>query len=235
MDIEHYRDWTGSGDELAQVAGELLAQDKRTAQQTPPNLRVLRDYQQRQIVSAPDRQGREAVYDFRHLIQFLTARVLVADNWPLRKIASAVPNFGSEELVSILKDGRSMNTPAQRQDDDQDHPPAGLVAGMTYAAPNFYGSYEDRIKQERRRLADRFPQYVSDIYRKRSDLDDFFNRYSVEGEATVSKPSIRIEVLPWLSLLVDEEVFDLLNFEDAEAIGKGITATIYNIITREND
>lgn len=235
MDIERYRNWTGSGDELVQIAGGLLTQDMRTAQQTPPNLRVLRDYQQRQIVSAPERKGREAVYGFQHLIQFLAARVLVADNWPLRKIAETLPHMGDSRLASLLEaQSFRSGTDLETGDDDDDNP-KGLVAGMMTHIPTDFDLARDQHYAEPDRFADLFGKDADRVLQKRSDYREF--RAIMAPGVEPPKPTGRIsfEILPWIDLIVDAEEVESLTFDEADMIGKGVTATLYRFMTKETD
>ena len=79
--------WTGNADELAASASEILGERGLADDPVSPNVRLIRDYGHRGIVDKPERRGKEAIYSFRHLLQFVAARSLVSDGWPLAKIA----------------------------------------------------------------------------------------------------------------------------------------------------
>ena len=50
------------------------------------NERLIRGYVTEGILPKPDRIGREAIYNYKHLIYFLACRDLLSENWPLSKI-----------------------------------------------------------------------------------------------------------------------------------------------------
>ncbi|NMG42003.1 MerR family transcriptional regulator [Chelativorans sp. ZYF759] len=96
-------DWLGSLDDLCRTAHGVLRHDYRTDAQDPVLPRVVRDYQNRGIVSAPRRRGRSAVYDKRHLLELVAARVLLADGWRLGKIAQALGRMQDAELEVLIE------------------------------------------------------------------------------------------------------------------------------------
>ncbi len=68
------------------------------------NERLIRGYVTEGILPKPERIGREAIYNYKHLIYFLACRDLLSENWPLSKIKEILTNLEFEELeINLLK------------------------------------------------------------------------------------------------------------------------------------
>jgi CheY-like chemotaxis protein len=106
--LERCQDWRGNAAELAAVARELLGplglEDERL------NERLVRYYVQAGILSRPAREGREALFGYRQLLELVAARELANDGWPLAKIADW--NRGADERALLdLIDNREPVAP----------------------------------------------------------------------------------------------------------------------------
>src|SRR5262245_42993842 len=108
-DLAESESWTGDVGELARLAGAILAARGVVDRSTEPNVRLVRDYAQRGIVSRAERQGKEAIYCYRQLLEFVAARVLVADGWPLAKIAEHFAHIADTELRSLISADQARN------------------------------------------------------------------------------------------------------------------------------
>ena len=71
--LDEYRDWQGSIDELVEMANVALQRLGR-GRNADLNIRLVRDYAQRGILSPAERRGKEAVYRFQHLNEIIAAR-----------------------------------------------------------------------------------------------------------------------------------------------------------------
>lgn len=235
MNLAPYLEWRGTADQLAALASDLTAGDPRFRDQPPPTARVVRDYVQRQIVDAPEHRGRKAFYGHRQLAQLLAARVLAADNWPLRKIAEALPRMGNDRLTMIL--GGSVETraskPSPRNADD--YPAGGLVAGMVTSARTPFQLAQDMHYAEVDRLEEQFEGYAEDILRKRYELEAFRETFCLEGEPPEPEAMTRFVISNWLELLVDARELKSLTFVEADLVGKAVTATLYRHMTKETN
>src|SRR5262245_2454718 len=108
-DLAEFESWAGDVSELARLAGEILTTRGLVDAATEPNVRVIRDYAQRGIVSRAERQGKEAIYGYRQLLEFVAARVLVADGWPLAKIAEHFAHIADSELRNLISGDQTRN------------------------------------------------------------------------------------------------------------------------------
>ena len=67
-----------------------------------PNKRLVRDYVARGIVGKPERRGKEAIFGFEQLVQFLACRAMLADGWPLSKIADDFRHANLEDTLALI-------------------------------------------------------------------------------------------------------------------------------------
>jgi DNA-binding transcriptional MerR regulator len=67
------------------------------------NERLLRHYVSIGVVDKPAREGRDALYGFRHLVQFVAARRLLAEGFHLAKIAKYTAVVPTDALTAYLK------------------------------------------------------------------------------------------------------------------------------------
>ena len=81
------QDWQGNAEALARLALEWMRIKRIGDPSFEPNERLVRDYVARGILSKPERKGKEAVFGFEQLAQFLACRAVIDDGWPLSKIS----------------------------------------------------------------------------------------------------------------------------------------------------
>jgi DNA-binding transcriptional MerR regulator len=96
-------DFQGNADALivkAQEVAKTLNLDQEAAE---GNERLLRHYVSMGVVDKPSREGREALYGFRHLVQFVAARRLLAEGFPLAKIAKYTGAVPTDALTAYLE------------------------------------------------------------------------------------------------------------------------------------
>jgi hypothetical protein len=96
---------------FAEIVGELVQtlnlekSGGRGPRGEPASDRVVRDYVRRRVLSptlrGPDSDER-GYYGFRHLVEFLAARVLLNDGWPLEKISERNRSASTEELIALI-------------------------------------------------------------------------------------------------------------------------------------
>lgn len=100
-------DWRGTAAELADKVNEVLASvpslrdDAGTA-----NERLVRHYVQVGVLTAPEREGREALFGVRQVVEFLAARWLLKDGWPLTKVAELVRATDVAGLAQLVPNER---------------------------------------------------------------------------------------------------------------------------------
>jgi len=102
--LENLRnDFQGSADALIFKAQDVAKTLKLDQEATEGNERLLRHYVSMGVVDKPTREGRDALYGFRHLVQFVAARRLLAEGFPLAKIAKYTGTVPTDALTSYLE------------------------------------------------------------------------------------------------------------------------------------
>jgi DNA-binding transcriptional MerR regulator len=102
--LDHLRNgFQGNAEALiaqAQEAAKALHLEQGSGE---GNERLLRHYVSMGVVDKPLREGREAVYGFRHLVQFIAARKLLDLGYPLAKIAQCTAAVPTDSLTTYLE------------------------------------------------------------------------------------------------------------------------------------
>jgi DNA-binding transcriptional MerR regulator len=77
------------------------------------NVRLVRHYASSGLLDENAREGREARYSFRHLLQLLLVRRLLTEGYPAAVIAKLIAGKADTELSALLRGGASVSaTPA---------------------------------------------------------------------------------------------------------------------------
>lgn len=102
---------------FVEVANDLLPQflpDSAAGGrgQEPVNPRLVRHYTTQGWLDKPIRQGREVRYGYRHLLQLLVLRRLLADGYSVSSIGSLVGEKADAELETILQGGVQLTVEA---------------------------------------------------------------------------------------------------------------------------
>jgi DNA-binding transcriptional MerR regulator len=105
-------DWTGTAAQLAEVLAELLPHYALNPEPIPSE-RLVRFYVTSGVLQRPQREGREALFGQRQAIEFLAARTLLEDGWPLAKVGEYLSMQTDEALVALLPQRATKKTKAQ--------------------------------------------------------------------------------------------------------------------------
>jgi hypothetical protein len=203
-DLPGLAGWSGDVSELARVAGEILAARGLTDSSTEPNVRLIRDYAQRGIVSRAERQGKEAIYGYRQLLEFVAARVLVADGWPLAKIAEQLALIGDAELRSLIS-----GVPADQADN------RALAVAR-------------RLRGESRPPLE-FRQRAARLSSLQSELRDALRRLGLPQDDPAVEQITLIAVAPWCQVLIESGRLSRLTIEEAQELGRAMTASLLTV------
>ncbi|MDX1931321.1 MAG: hypothetical protein SFU56_01825 [Capsulimonadales bacterium] len=96
-----FRNWRGTAGELADVLTRLLSESSSTPE-PPPTERLIRFYVTQGVLTRPDREGREARFGYRQLVETLATRLLLADGWSLARIADYLRDTETATLQTLL-------------------------------------------------------------------------------------------------------------------------------------
>ncbi len=104
--------WTGTAAQLADALTDLLPRYALSPEPIPSE-RLVRFYVTSGVLQRPQREGREALFGQRQAIEFLAARVLLEDGWPLAKVGEYLSMQTDEALVALLPQRATKKTKAQ--------------------------------------------------------------------------------------------------------------------------
>ena len=100
-------DWRGTAADLADKCNEVLAGvPSLTDDAGSANERLVRHYVQVGVLTAPEREGREALFGLRQIVEFLATRYLLKDGWPLAKVAEIVRTTDVTGLAQLIPSER---------------------------------------------------------------------------------------------------------------------------------
>ncbi|MGB0749786.1 MAG: hypothetical protein ACPGO3_13660 [Magnetospiraceae bacterium] len=99
---ERLESWIGTAADLAAVVTDVLRELGLEDDTVVPNERLVRNYVQYNILERPARKGKEAYFGFRQIVEFLVARQLVRDGWPLAKIGEFTRTATVPQLFGLL-------------------------------------------------------------------------------------------------------------------------------------
>ncbi|MFO1071046.1 MAG: hypothetical protein U1E14_21225 [Geminicoccaceae bacterium] len=199
----HYERWQGSAATLAEVAERLLPRFG-LPEEPRPNERLVRDYVQRGIVGRPERDGKEARFGFRQLVDFLVARALLQDGWPLAKIAELTATAPIDELLRLLP---------------QERPPTAAEDALDRLS-------RERAREERAALRTMGPPperlaRESLLWRR-----DMRQGGLVPDSGLPRRDAVRIELTPWCLVVLDRDALDQIDTDIAEVLGRQLTAAL---------
>ena len=178
--VDSYRHFAGNAQELCSAAIDFANQMNWQVDQEKTTERLVRYYVSEGVMEKPDRQGREATYSFRHLLQFLNARRMVEKGLSLSVIGEHNRNAETpaleeylkkpipteaELLVSAFKSHSFYKTPAQK---------STSVRPPPLAIPD--------VLAEVKRIKEDWMQEISFIRRLRDDFDRLRNELMVNRE-----------------------------------------------------
>jgi DNA-binding transcriptional MerR regulator len=230
--LDEYRDWQGSIDELVEMANVALQRLGR-GRNADLNIRLVRDYAQRGILSPAERRGKEAVYRFQHLNEIIAARVLLNDGWPLAKIAEqfqtdrnivVLPISPDDEMTSgFVKEMAAEPSPTSAED-------LWKSLRMGAIAPD---ASSPRASAPPIRTTHEFASRSMETSNRKSSLHRSLRELGAHWDHPPATLVTRIQLTEWCELLLDSDRLRRLSLEDAEAIGRAITAALSDPVLRK--
>ncbi|MGB4560043.1 MAG: hypothetical protein WBI20_15125 [Burkholderiaceae bacterium] len=184
------QEFQGGADELVRTAQEVAAKMKLPQEGSEGNERLLRHYVSLGVVDKPIRDGREAMYGFRQLAQYLVARRLLTDGFALAKIARFTSVVTTDELAKYLEKTDSTSEAellvaafrAEGVASDRTQAPRrqGAIKPLP-TVPAGMGMVD--VLQELREMEDRFQQRMNGLKREVNDLVSVAQQASVRQDA----------------------------------------------------
>jgi DNA-binding transcriptional MerR regulator len=217
MILEPYEQWNGTIEELARVAAEVLTSLGRRDSQAP-NVRLIRDYVQRGIMSPSERRGKKAYYGISHLQELVAARILVSDGVPLAKIAEQFQRDRDLVMVTLGLTARD------RQPDNPARARWKQLAADSMKQPLPMQALESFIDDQT--ASNAFMRKTLEDTGQKQDMQQRLARLgSGRPEPRVDR-MVRLTITEWCSLLIDAERLSNLTTEQAEDIGRSISTAL---------
>ncbi len=219
--ILDYKDWEGTASDLARVVTEVRGRIGIFDDDVTPNERLIRHYVQQGVLQRPERRGKEAIFGFRQITEFLTARILLRDGWPLAKVAELNRAMGLEALIDVLPEERDeereMNQAQKlvsRFQQDSAAPPDSM---RKLASPNVFLRQSAELTKNR----------IS-----RRDALEALENLSASPERD---SLVRLVLAPWCHVYLDPEVLRRLPPETPELLGQVLTQCLMDERMRTGD
>ena len=217
LDFAKFKDWNGDASELAQLAGKILSARGLGETLAEPNVRLLRDYAQRGIVSRPARHGKEAIYAYRQLLEFIAARVLVADGWPLAKIAEHFAHIDDVELLNLIAGDGGKNrarTAIER------------IRSETQFAQARDRTHPIGDKSAMQSPSTQFRERAARLTGIQVEMQSALRRLGLPEDGPAVEQLTLLAVAPWCQVLVESRRLSRITIEEAEEIGRAVTASL---------
>jgi len=230
--LDDLKSWQGSADELAKRAGEMLAGHGLSDDPVTPNVRLIRNYSALGVVGRPERRNKEAIYRFRHLIEFVAARILVADGWPLAKIAQHIGRLSDAELLVLipgqeganpaLATARSLMRESAYHDQAVEYEKNSKDLSGASSGPGFFDGPQDA-----------FMHRVARTSAMQSELFSAMKRLGLPPHALPVEQLTLVAIAPWCQVLFESARLQTLTMDEAEEIGRILAARLVTLITQK--
>ena len=241
-------DWRGTAAELADKCNEVLGEVPTLSDDAgAANERLVRHYVQVGVLSPPDREGREALFGLRQVVEFLATRYLLKDGWPLAKAAELVretdvtgltqlipsdrPRTRAEEVVAKYRGVHASPTAAKPAG-----PSMSASFGRTTVKPDAeqmltLGTTQSLVPAKRsasqRAMNIESPvSRAAGISRRRVSLEENLKALgNTEGRAERQR-IVRIELTPWCQVHVDVHQLGEMSEDTPEILGTALTQAL---------
>jgi len=215
-------DFRGSAVELAELCNQLLT-DNGLEDDEVANERLIRHYVHVDVLTPPVRQGRDAVYGARQAAEFVIARKLLKDGWPLAKIAELIktydlpipaPTEGEPELPTdaeraIARIRASQDAPAKRQRLGAQAPMPAMSVGQK-AYTNLEPPPSDSLAR------------AASLSARRMGLAETLRELGNESGVVERGEMVQLRLTPWATVLVDARELRRLGPVEADALGRAL-------------
>ena len=226
-----YKDWEGTAESLAETAGNLMqGEDGFGEADFAPNERLVRDYVARGIVGKPERRGKEAIFGFEQLVQFLACRAMLADGWPLSKIAEDFRHANFEDTLALIPGEQRSNEALNLIESFKEESVFKSERIMESRSPRIMprSASMDMASEESDARSPSFIQRQRRNYEYRSDIGDALRRMGSDFRNVVKYDFTALQLATWLTLFIDRDRADRITVDEAEAIGRAVTAGLLN-------
>ena len=215
--LEKLKNWRGNLDGLIEQA-EKVSSGFQLKDTTEISVRMVRDYIQRGILGDIDRSGRELEFNYSHLLRLVLSRVLLNDGWSLKKIGEHFEFTKVRDLEQLLpKTGNTALSAIKR-----------LRSSVDTAKPRMSREANEDRKYEVSRQAARRTSIHQEM---RSAL----RKIGLPEDGPATEEITLIAITPWFQALLQKDRIRSLTLEEADEIGKAVSASLTKIILKRGE
>lgn len=217
------KDWQGNAEALARHALDWMRIKRIGDPSFEPNERLVRDYVARGILSKPERKGKEAIFGFEQLAQFLACRAVIDDGWPLSKISEDFRVSSMTEILNLI--------PGEASQDD------ALSLVENFKADALFDSAASTLKRTKIMASmssnedggiPSFSRRRRESFETKADIKEVLRRLGSDFGNVIREDFTAYQLASWLVLLMDRDKARDITRQEAEDIGRGITAALLN-------
>ena len=217
--LERYVNWQGNLENLIDEATKV-SESLRLSDEGEITVRMVRDYIQRGILGVVDKAGRELEFTYAHLLRLTLSRVLLRDGWSLRKIAEHFEFSQLSELEDLFP--------------VEDNPALSAVRRLRHSAkrPNRDARTESASAPSPRfGIGKQAARRTSIQQEMRMSL----RKLGLPEDGPASEEIILMAVAPWFQILMDKRRLKSLSLEEADDLGKAVTASLTQHILKRGE
>jgi DNA-binding transcriptional MerR regulator len=236
-------DWRGTAAELAEKANLLLPRLNLQEDAGSLNERLVRYYVSEKVLTPPEREGREAMFGFRQVIELLVTRYLLRDGWPLAKIADMVQSSDLVSLQNLVPSDRPRATAEElvarfRRGEPEVPPSPDFSLSMPVAsrsAPTQRGlPLTPRVVAERSSAPPAL-EMAAELTRRKAALTDNLKALGNADGRPQRRKTIRIELTPWCQVHINAEELLEISDEATETLGTALTQALQEERSRRGE
>ena len=215
--LEKYASWQGNLENLIYEATKVSTELSLTTD-SEISVRMVRDYIQRGILGEVDKSGRELEFNYSHLLKLVLSRVLLQDGWSLRKIAEHFDFADLEELEELFPNDDNLALSTVRRLRSSVKSPEQVSMGMSEPGPRFGMS-----KRVARRTS------------IQQEMRQALRKLGLPEEGPATEELTLLAIAPWFQILMDKRRLKSLTHEEAEDLGKAVTASLTQLVLKRGE
>ena len=239
------QDWQGTAAQLAVRLNELLPLAGLESDGGSANERLIRYYVTQGILTEPESRGRERMFGFTQIIEFLVARQLLKDGWPLAKIRELIRSSAGIDGLLQLSPAARNPTPAEaaleriREHSDSDAPQAvsrqAMRSVISEPSEELSLSFAEPIQEFRTRNSSL--ERATDLTLRRSKLRDDLQTLGNPSGRAHRRQVMRISLTPWCQVLIDARNLKTMDPTTPQILGDALTRVLEEerLITGEKE
>lgn len=201
---DQHRDWRGAMTDFLALVHPLLDESDPA-----PNERLIRNYVQLDILERPVRQGKEAYFGIRQAVEFVVARRLLREGWPLAKIAEFNRTHELDALLELLPEARPKTAAEQ--------------LALRYRAQTSTAGCSVAEKSPTP-----FLQHSANWARRTINSRDALKALGNSSGEPQRSTVLKLTLTPWCELLIDRERLSQVAPDDLESLVDTLTHVLHS-------